>query len=128
MIGRRRRRGLGVTYKYASDGSIINCDDWSNIFQSVCWTPGLLGGAGQQEIPPSAVTTDASGNFVLTPEAQAAATPAGAAAMKSYAGASSVGSGIPLIQDITSAVPSSNPLLYLALAAGVLLLVVVIRR
>lgn len=33
-------RGLGVMYKTdPGSGNVIDCDSWSNVFQSVCWNP-----------------------------------------------------------------------------------------
>jgi hypothetical protein len=32
--------GIGQTYKVdPSTGAVIDCDDWSNLFQGVCWNP-----------------------------------------------------------------------------------------
>lgn len=55
--GREIPHGLGYTPKVGSDGKIIDCDLWSNFFESVCWIPDWLGGSGQQTLPSKQVTT-----------------------------------------------------------------------
>src|SRR5271157_6178688 len=40
LMRRTSRRGLGTTYKTdPSTGTVIDCDSWNNLFQSVCWNP-----------------------------------------------------------------------------------------
>ena len=34
---RTSRRGLGQDYRINSSGTIVDCDLWSNLLQSVCW-------------------------------------------------------------------------------------------
>jgi hypothetical protein len=34
-----RPQGMGVLYKADSEGHVIDCDSWSNVFQGVCWNP-----------------------------------------------------------------------------------------
>lgn len=43
-----RRRGLGTFYVQDSSGNTVDCDSWSNFFNSACWgLPGMLfGGSG----------------------------------------------------------------------------------
>src|SRR5271165_265916 len=55
--------GLGTEYKTdPSTGNVIDCDDWSNIFQSVCWNP----------IAPTVVpSTGGTGSPAATPQGNA---------------------------------------------------------
>lgn len=40
LIRRTSRGGLGTLYKTdPSTGTVIDCDNWNNMFQSVCWNP-----------------------------------------------------------------------------------------
>lgn len=32
--------GLGTCWKVDDSGSWVDCDSWSNLFDSICWTPG----------------------------------------------------------------------------------------
>lgn len=50
MIG--GTQGLGTMYKVASDGTVIDCDSWSNLLQGPCWNPAA---------PTVAVTADGTG-------------------------------------------------------------------
>ena len=52
-------RGLGVFYVKDQTGTVIDCDSWSNLFNSACW--GVFGGSTGT---PVTTTTDASGNVV----------------------------------------------------------------
>jgi len=62
--------GLGVMYKVDSAGQLIDCDSWSNIFQSVCWEPTA---ATVQATTTTVTNADGSTSTVLAP-----ATPANA--------------------------------------------------
>ena len=33
------QRGVGYLPKIGANGQVVDCDLWSNIFQSVCWNP-----------------------------------------------------------------------------------------
>lgn len=35
----RRASGLGASYKINSAGEAVDCDNWSNLLESVCWNP-----------------------------------------------------------------------------------------
>lgn len=37
MLG--MKKGIGTMYKVDSNGNVIDCDAWSNIFQGPCWNP-----------------------------------------------------------------------------------------
>ena len=63
--------GLGTEYKTdPNTGTVIDCDDWSNIFQGVCWNPTA---PVVTLAPGSSTTTAADGTTTLT-AATAAAT------------------------------------------------------
>lgn len=62
---------LGSTYKVdPSSGAVIDCDDWSNLFQGVCWNPfaatvvpsqsgsEAVGSPAAGATPPTSFTTD----------------------------------------------------------------------
>jgi hypothetical protein len=64
---------LGSTYKVdPSSGAVIDCDDWSNLFQGVCWNPfaatvvpsqsgsEAVGSPAAGATPPTSFTTDTS--------------------------------------------------------------------
>lgn len=68
--------GLGTLYKVASDGSLIDCDSWSNLFQGPCWdptapevVPNAPGDSsntpGQPYTPPSTTTANTLTNCIL---------------------------------------------------------------
>lgn len=62
-----RRRGLGYTPKIGSDGTVIDCDQWSNLFQSVCWIPDWLAGKGQATLPTVTKTDPTTGQQSVVP-------------------------------------------------------------
>lgn len=34
------RTGLGVCWKVDDTGTAVDCDQWGNLFNGICWTPG----------------------------------------------------------------------------------------
>lgn len=60
------RRAMGYLPKIGSNGAVVDCDQFSNLLQSVCWDPFA-------PTVPVTVGTDVSGNSVLTPDVSAAA-------------------------------------------------------
>lgn len=82
--------GLGVLYKTDPDtGAVIDCDDSSNFFQSVCWNPFA------SSVIPSSGGTDSSGNpLPLVAAVAAAAAPSASSGVSStvlIAGLAAVG-------------------------------------
>lgn len=56
--------GLGTMYKVDSTGAIIDCDSWSNFFQSACWNPAA---ATVQATQTTVTNSDGSTSTVLQP-------------------------------------------------------------
>ena len=55
--------GLGATWKQNSDGSWVDCDLWSNVFNLSCWNPSNPQLAGPTASNPTALSnplTDAA--------------------------------------------------------------------
>jgi hypothetical protein len=82
-------RGFGQLYKTdPSTGNVIDCDSWSNLFESVCWNPFA---ASVVPVAPGGGTgtpiTDSSGNVVI---AGASAVPAPAAVAAPSSGLSTM--------------------------------------
>ena len=53
--------GLGTTWKQNADGTFVDCDLWSNFFDSACWNPlnpQLAGPTAANPTAPSNPLTD----------------------------------------------------------------------
>jgi hypothetical protein len=70
--------GLGVLYKQASDGTVIDCDLWSNIFQGPCWDPTA------PTVVPVAPSGGDSGSGDQAPAVPAVPAPTGGACSQSF--------------------------------------------
>ena len=73
--------GLGQTYRMDSSGTVVDCDLWSNFFNSICWTPGSTVPASAVPAnvqppaplpPPAPVATPGNPNPLTTPPASGA--------------------------------------------------------
>lgn len=70
---RWRNRGLGEDLREDSSGNVIDCDLWSNFFQSVCWIPGATVTTPVLPEPPIPASPGApSGSALTVPPASGA--------------------------------------------------------
>lgn len=57
LMRRTSRRGLGQDYRINSSGVIVDCDQWSNLLQAVCW------GAPTGQLPAGTSAGDSAANL-----------------------------------------------------------------